>query len=104
LPALGLGFLGDHRFERIFIACASALALGSLIRGYRRHRVASALWIAAVGITLLWTGAWLFDSGESPLLHAGLVTLGGCCVALAHILNLRLTHLFGTCCPPNQAN
>lgn len=102
LPALGLGFLGDHRFERAFIAFASTLALGSLIRGYRRHRVASALWIAGVGITLLWTGAWLFDSGEAPVAHAVLVTLGGCCVALAHILNLRLTHLFGACCPPGE--
>ncbi|HEX7917135.1 MerC domain-containing protein [Rudaea sp.] len=104
LPALGLGFLSDHRFERIFIAFASTLALGSLVRGYRRHRVVSALWVAGVGIALLWTGAWLFDSGESPVLHAVLVTLGGCCVALAHILNLRLTHLFGACCPPNRAN
>lgn len=103
LPALGLGFLGDHRFERIFIAFASALALGSLIRGYRRHRVASALWVAGAGIALLWTGAWLFDSGDRPVMHAALVTLGGCCVALAHMLNLRLTHLFGACCPPSSS-
>ncbi|MBS0581955.1 MAG: MerC domain-containing protein [Proteobacteria bacterium] len=103
LPTLGLGFLGDHRFERIFIAFASALALGSLIRGYRRHRVASALWIAGFGLALLWTGAWLFDTGSAPVVHAALVTLGGCCVALAHILNLRLTHLFGACCPPDAS-
>lgn len=100
LPTLGLGFLGDHRFERIFIAFASALALGSLIRGYRRHRVASALCVAGAGIALLWIGVWLFDSEQARGTHAVLVTLGGCCVALAHILNLRLTHLFGACCPP----
>ncbi|MFT3791706.1 MAG: MerC domain-containing protein [Rudaea sp.] len=100
LPALGLGFLGDHRFERVFIAFASALALGSLVRGYRRHRVATPLWIAGVGIALLWTGVWWFDSDQARGAHAVLVALGGCCVALAHILNLRLTHLFGTCCPP----
>ena len=46
LPALGLSFLADHRFERIFIACASALALAALIRGYRRHRDATALYLA----------------------------------------------------------
>ena len=100
LPALGLGFLGDHRFERIFIACASLLALASLIRGWRRHRVASALYLGAAGLGLLWVGAWAFDAESSVALHAMLVTLGGCCLALAHIVNLRLTHLFGTCCPP----
>lgn len=26
LPALSLSFLADHRFERVFIACASGLA------------------------------------------------------------------------------
>ncbi|MBS0516427.1 MAG: MerC domain-containing protein [Proteobacteria bacterium] len=103
LPALGLGFLGDHRFERIFIACASLLALASLVRGWRRHRVTSALYLAAAGLALLWIGAWVFDAESSIVAHAMLVTLGGCCVALAHIVNLRLTHLFGSCCPPGGA-
>ncbi len=98
LPALGLSFLADHLFERIFIAFASALALGALIRGYRRHRVPSALYLAAPGIALLWIGVWLFDAEASRTVHATLVTIGGCCVALAHVLNLRLTHLFGACC------
>src|SRR5690348_9027020 len=26
LPLIGLGFLADHRFERVFVACAAALA------------------------------------------------------------------------------
>lgn len=100
LPALGLGFLGDHRFERVFIAFASVLALTTLVRGYRRHRMPGALCLLAPGLVLLWTGAWIFDTESSPFLHASLVTLGGCGLALAHIVNLRLTHLFGTCCPP----
>jgi hypothetical protein len=102
LPALGLSFLADHKFERIFIACASCLALVALIRGYRRHHVASALFIAVPGLILLWVGAWIFDAESSLALHATLVATGGCCVALAHILNLRLTHLFGACCEPGS--
>jgi len=98
LPALGLSFLADHRFERIFIACASCLALVALIRGYRRHRVPSALYLAGLGLALLWTGAWLFDADRTLATHATLVTLGGCAVAFAHVLNLRLTHVFGACC------
>ncbi len=100
LPALGLSFLGDHRFERAFIAFASVLALTTLIRGYRRHRVAAALYLLLPGLALLWTGGWIFDTGSAPILHATLVTLGGCSVALAHIVNMRLTHLFGACCAP----
>ncbi|MBN8884301.1 MAG: MerC domain-containing protein [Rudaea sp.] len=99
LPALGLGFLGDHRFERAFIAFASVLASAALIRGWRRHRAPYALYLLVPGLVLLWTGAWVFDTGSAPILHAVLVTLGGCGVALAHIVNMRLTHLFG-CCPP----
>ena len=100
LPALGLGFLAEHQFERIFIACASCLAVLALIRGYRRHRVASALFLVVPGLLLLWSGAYVFDAENSLALHATLVTIGGCCVALAHIVNLRLTHLFGACCEP----
>src|SRR5881394_1059811 len=54
LPTLGLGFLADHLFERIFIACASALALAVLIRGYRHHHDARALLLMAPGLILLW--------------------------------------------------
>ncbi len=98
LPALGLGFLADHKFERIFIACASCLALAALIRGYRRHHVATPLRIAVPGLILLWVGAWIFDAESSLPLHATLVTTGGCLLAYAHIRNLRQTHLSNACC------
>jgi hypothetical protein len=102
LPALGLSFLADHKFERIFIACASVLALAALIRGYYRHRVPSALVLALPGIALLWVGVWVFDAENSLTVHAIMVTVGGCCVAFAHVVNLRLTHLFGQCCEPAE--
>jgi hypothetical protein len=102
LPALGLSFLADHKFERIFIACASMLALAALIRGYYRHRVPSALVLALPGLALLWVGVWVFDAENSLTVHAIMVTVGGCCVALAHVINLRLTHLFGQCCEPGE--
>ncbi|MGH8122105.1 MAG: MerC domain-containing protein [Rudaea sp.] len=103
LPALGLGFLADHKFERIFIACASCLALAALIRGYRRHHVATPLRIALPGLILLWAGAWIFDAESALALHATLVTIGGCTLAYAHIRNLRLTHSYGACCDDKAA-
>src|SRR3954471_1630160 len=92
LPALGLGFLADHLFERIFIACASALALTVLLHAYRRHRDAHALMLLAPGLALLWIGGYLVDGHDTVGLHALLVVLGGSGVALAHLTNLRIQH------------
>lgn len=90
LPTLGLGFLADHLFERIFIACASALALTVLIRGYRHHHDARALALMAPGLILLCLGGYLVDAHDTIGVHAVLVTIGGTCLALAHLTNLRL--------------
>ena len=92
LPTLGLGFLADHAFERVFIACASALALTVLIRGYRVHHSARALLLLAPGLALLWLGGFLIDGHDAIGLHALLVSIGGGCLALAHLTNLRLAH------------
>lgn len=100
LPVLGLGFLADHGFERGFIVCASALASATLIYGYRRHRMRRALLLLLPGLTLLWMGGFIFDAHTGIGWHALLVALGGGCVALAHLTNLRLVHGHeqGVCC------
>ena len=105
LPALGLGFLAEHAFERIFIACASTLALAVLIRGYRRHHSVRALLLLAPGLILLWLGGFVIDGHDRIGVHALLVALGGSCVALAHLTNLRLAqgHERSDCCTRNAA-
>jgi len=90
LPALGLSFLADHAFERVFIAAASTLALIILIRGYRQHHGTRALSLLAPGLVLLWIGGFLVDGHDTIGMHALLVSIGGSCVALAHLTNLRL--------------
>ncbi|MEP7043052.1 MAG: MerC domain-containing protein [Dokdonella sp.] len=91
LPALGLGFLADHRFERTFVAFASVLALTTLITGYRRHQRFRAFWFLAPGLLLLLAGM-VIDHEDGASLHAVLVALGGTLVALSHLTNLRLSH------------
>ena len=91
LPALGLSFLADHRFEHAFIAFASMLALTTLIVGVRRHQRFRAFWFLAPGIVLLFAGI-VVDFDHATRLHAALVAMGGSLVALAHITNLRLSH------------
>jgi hypothetical protein len=91
LPALGLGFLANHAFERAFIAFASVLALASLAIGFRRHRRFRAFWFLVPGVALLLLGI-VVDIDGRPLTHALLVSLGGTLVAISHLTNLRLAH------------
>lgn len=90
LPALGLGFLASHGFERGFIAFASVLAMTMAVIGYRRHRTARAFALLVPGLLLLWIGGFAFDLNHAPLLHSLLVVMGGSCVSFAHFINLRL--------------
>jgi len=89
LPALGLGFLADHRFERGFIAFATVLALWSIGSGYRRHRRRQAVLLLLPGLVLLWCGALIIDSYGFGA-HALLVAMGGLLISGAHITNLGL--------------
>lgn len=101
LPFLGLGFLADHRFERIFVACAALLAAIALVSGYRRHRQRLPLFLVTPGVALLLTGVLIVDLDTQPMLHASLVTCGGLLVASAHVFNLRFTrrlHVHGVRC------
>jgi MerC mercury resistance protein len=104
LPALGLGFLADHGFERGFIIVASMLATATLIYGYKRHRILRAFAFLVPGLTLLWLGGFVFDVHDETIWHSTLVAIGGGCVALAHATNLRLVHVFekGACCTHND--
>jgi hypothetical protein len=91
LPALGLSFLADHRYERGFIAFASVLAVTTFIVGYRRHRRFRAFWFLMPGILLLAAGIAV-DFEASAMTHAVLVAMGGTLVAISHVTNLRLAH------------
>jgi uncharacterized membrane protein YjjB (DUF3815 family) len=91
LPAIGLSFLANHRFERGFITFASALALTMLIVGFRRHRQFRAFWFLVPGIVLLAAGI-VVDFEGNAIAHAVLVAMGGTLVALSHLTNLRLAH------------
>lgn len=103
LPAVGLGFLADHRFEHWFIVFATVLAVTTLVRGYRRHRAPQALALLAPGLVLLWLGGFVFDLETWGGWHAMLVALGGSSVAAAHLINLRLSHAAVECCDSRHA-
>jgi hypothetical protein len=91
LPLIGLEFLAGHTFERIFVACAAALASASILVAYRRHRHPHALFLMVPGIALLLFGVAI-NLDVHVLLHTASVVTGGLLVASAHVTNLVLAH------------
>lgn len=91
LPLLGLEFLAGHTFERVFVACAAALASGSILTGYWRHRRPQALFLMVPGIVLLVFGIAI-SLDVHVVIHTVSVVSGGLLVASAHVTNLVLSH------------
>jgi hypothetical protein len=101
LPLIGLEFLAGHAFERIFVACAAALACASIFNAYRRHRRPQALFLMLPGIVLLTIGI-VVDLDVHVVIHTTSVVAGGVLVASAHVANLVLAHRYhhATCAAP----
>ena len=100
LPSIGLaGFLGE-RIEVAFVLFASAVGLYSLVSGYRRHRLWQALALMLPGLLILWVGILYPPLHQAQWAHAGVMTVGGTLVGLAHLANLRLNagHVHGPSC------
>jgi hypothetical protein len=92
LPALGLGLLLSRELELGYVAFATILALASLWQGYRRHRVHRALAFLVPGLVAVWCGLGVPALHEALIPHAVTMTLGGTLIAVAHLINLRLSH------------
>lgn len=101
LPLIGLGFLADHAIERTFVLFACLLAATMLLLGYRRHRRINALVVMLPAVLLLLAGV-LVDFEQSAVAHAWLVATGGSLLALAHLVNLRLSHVHDANCRHSQ--
>ncbi len=91
MPALGAGLAGAG-FEIGFIIFASAMALSSLILGYRRHRAWRALLLLVPGLISLWSAVLIGPLHHNVIGHAVAMAIGGSLIATAHLLNLRLSH------------
>jgi MerC mercury resistance protein len=91
-PALGLEFGGWVDLDQAFVVFATLLGVSTLSLGWRRHRIFRAWALLIPGLALVWAGSFgpLHDHN---LMHAGVMALGGSLLALAHVLNLRLTHM-----------
>lgn len=92
VPALGLGLVAWHGLERMFTLFATVLALTSLWLGYRGHRAYHAWLLVAPGLALVW-GALLYPPLHLSIVpHALAMAAGGLLIAIAHLVNLRLSY------------
>lgn len=90
-PAFGLELGGWIDLDQAFVVFASLLGVSTLTLGWRRHRAFHAWALLVPGLILVWVGAFS-PLHDHSMLHAIVMTLGGLLLALAHLVNLRLTH------------
>lgn len=93
-PAFGLELGGWIDLDQAFVVFATLLGVSTLALGWRRHRGFHAWMLLAPGLALVWVGAFSPLHNHS-LTHAAVMVAGGALLALAHLVNLRLTHAAG---------
>jgi hypothetical protein len=81
----------EERLEWALVGVSAGLGVGSLVRGYRRHRTVLALCVLGLGLALLVTGRFVEEAGGDG--GVALVVLGGVVVAFSHFLNHRLSRM-----------
>ncbi len=92
LPALGLGLVAWHGWELAFASFATVLAVTSLYLGYRGHRAYHAWLLVTPGLVLIWSALLYPPLHASVVPHAVAMALGGVLIAVAHLVNLRLSY------------
>ena len=90
-PAFGLELGGWIDLDQAFVVFATLLGVSTLSLGWRRHRGFHAWALLVPGLVLVWVGAFSPLHNHS-MSHAVVMTIGGLLLALAHLVNLRLTH------------
>ncbi|MFP7722682.1 MerC domain-containing protein [Lysobacter sp. A3-1-A15] len=90
-PAFGLKLGGWVDFDQAFVVFATVLGATTLTLGYRRHRGFHAWALLLPGLALVWAASFTPLHNHSTT-HMVMMVGGGVMLALAHLLNLRLTH------------
>lgn len=92
VPGIGLGLFASEGLEAGFVVFATVLALSSLWMGFQRHRSFRGWLFLVPGLVAVWAAMLYPPLHESVVPHAVVMAIGGTLIAVAHVLNLRLTH------------
>lgn len=80
-----------HRLLAVLVTLFGAIAL---LSGYRRHKRRSILALMALGLALIFSGAYLGDRLPSHAAEVAITVAGSCCMIAAH----RMNHTFCRSC------
>lgn len=92
VPGIGLGLFASEGLEAGFVVFATVLALASLWMGFKRHRSFRGWLFLVPGLAAVWAAILYPPLHHSVVPHAVVMAIGGTLIAVAHVLNLRLTH------------
>lgn len=92
VPGIGLGLFASEGLEAGFVVFATVLALASLWMGYQKHRSFRGWLFLVPGLAAIWAAMLYPPLHQSVVPHAVTMAIGGTLIAVAHVLNLRLTH------------
>lgn len=86
LPVLGLGFLADEHFERIYLLATVVLGFIALLSGFRKyHRSLFPFYLLALGGIIFWIKHDLPYALQNFAVVAGAILVIG-----AHVLNVKM--------------
>lgn len=86
LPVLGLSFLADEHWERMFLLATIMLGFVALLSGFRKyHRSLFPFYLLALGGAVFWIKHDLPHAYENFAVVVGAILVIG-----AHVLNVRL--------------
>ncbi len=91
LPTLSLGFFSSAGFELSFVLFATVVGISSLWAGYRKHHGRRPFALLLPGLALVWVGVLVAPVHDNVVAHAVFMSMGGTLIAVAHIVNLRLS-------------
>ena len=96
LPLVGLGFLATEPVEWALVAMSGLLGMSSQRLGFREHGKRRALATLTVGLALLVLGR-VSEAREWGAWGVPVLVVGGCVVALSHVVNGRLCRSCRAC-------
>jgi len=93
----GFEWMESHWVEYVFFLSAIGIAGYTILRSYLKHRKPFALLIVSAGFICFLIGILQHSHTE-----IGLTTLGGILIAIAHIVNWRVTNSQSTTSSPQS--